>query len=137
MALDLFDFIKVMFTDSKKYSQLKNSDKARHFFMVNRFFSIQYPTTAQQLNRVGINGWAVVDLWQIVASRFKRVPGWIYTKTKKSSTEKTWKPDPEIAKIWMQKNGLGERELKNAIQFNPEEMKKLFSSLEKQLKMYD
>jgi len=137
MALDLFDFIKVMFTDSKKYAQLKNSDKARHFFMVNRFFSIQYPTTAQQLNRVGINGWAVVDLWQIVASRFKRVPGWIYTKTKKSSTEKTWKPDPEIAKIWMQKNGLGERELKNAIQFNPEEMKKLFSSLEKQLKMYD
>jgi hypothetical protein len=135
--MELFDFVKVMFTDPKKYSQLKNSDKAKHFFMIQRFMAIQHPTTAQQLNRVGMNGWAVVDLWQLVASRFKRVPGWIYTKTKKSPTDKVWKPDPEVAKIWMQRNNLGERELKDAIRFNPEEMKKLFSSLEKQLKMYD
>ena len=137
MALELFDFVKVMFSDPKKYSQLKNSDKARHFFMIQRFMAIKHPTTAQQLNRVGMNGWAVMDLWQLVASRFSRVPGWIYTKTKKVASEKVWKPDPEVAKIWMDRNGVGERELNDAIRFYPDEMKKLFNSLEKQIKMYD
>jgi len=135
--MELFDFIKVMFTDPKKYSQLKNSDKSRHVFMIQRFMSIQHPTTAQQLNRVGMNGWAVVDLWQIVASRFKRVPGWIYTKTKKAPSDKIWKPDPEVSAYWMKHNQVGERELKDAIRFNPEEMKRIFSSLEKQIKMYE
>jgi len=135
--MELFDFIKVMFTDPKKYSQLKNSDKSRHVFMIQRFMSIQHPTTAQQLNRVGMNAWAVVDLWQIVASRFKRVPGWIYTKTKKAPSDKIWKPDPEVSAYWMKHNQVGERELKDAIRFNPEEMKRIFSSLEKQIKMYE
>lgn len=135
--MELFDFVKVMFTNPKKYSQIKNSDKSRHYFMIQRFFSIQHPTTAQQLNRVGINPWAVVDLWQLVSSRFNRVPGWIYTKTKKVSTEKTWKPDQEIAKIWMKRTGLGERDLKDLIKFKPDEMKKLFTSLEKQIKVHD
>ena len=105
--------------------------------MVNRFMAIKHPTTAQSLNRVGINSWAVIDLWQIVASRFNRVPGWIYTKTKKVATEKTWKPNPEVAKVWMEKNGVGEKELKESIRFYPQEMKKLFASLEKQIQMYD
>jgi hypothetical protein len=137
MAYELFDFVKVMFTNPKKYSEIKNSDKSRHYFMIQRFMSIQHPTTAQQLNRVGVNPWAVVDLWQLVASRFNRVPGWIYTKTKKVATEKTWKPDPEIAKIWMKRTGLGERDLKDLIKFKPDEMKKLFTSLEKQIKVHD
>ena len=135
--MELFDFVKVLFADGKKYDQLKNSEKARHFFMINRFFSIKYPSTAQQLNRVGINSWAVVDLWKIVGSRFGKVPGWIYTKTKKTKSDKEWKPDPEVSKIWMQRNNVGERELKDAIRFYPEEMKKLFSSIEKQIKVYD
>ena len=135
--MELFDFVKVIFTDPKKYSTLRNVDKSRHFFMVNRFFAIKYPITAQALNRTGINGWAVMDLWQIVASRFSKVPGWIYTKTKKVASEKVWKPNPEVASIWMQRNNVGERELKEAIRFYPEEMKKTFSSLEKQIQMYD
>jgi hypothetical protein len=135
--MELFEFVKVMFTDPKKYSTLRNVDKGKHFFMINRFMSIKHPTTAQALNRVGMNPWAVMDLWQLVASRFNRVPGWIYTKTKKATSEKTWKPNPEISAIWMQRNGVGERELRDAIRFYPEEMKKTFSSLEKQIQMYD
>jgi len=137
MALQLFDFIKVMFTDQKAYSEIKTSDKGRHYFMIQRFMAIKYPSTAQQLNRVGINPSAVVDLWQIVCSRFNRVPGWIYTKTKKVSVEKTFSPDPESARLWMDRNGLGERDLKMAIQFHPEEMKKVLKSIEKQIKMHD
>ena len=135
--MELFELTKIIFTDPSKYKTIRNSEKAKHFFMIQRFFSIKHPTTAQSLNRVGINPWAVVDLWQIVGSRFNRVPGWIYTKTKKVESEKIWKPNPEVAKIWMQRNGVGERELKESIRFYPEEMKKIFKSLEKQIQMYD
>lgn len=137
--MELFDFIKVIFTDHKKYKELKNSDKARHHFMVQRFFAIKYPTTAQQLNRNGINGWAVMDLWSIVAQRFgNRVPGWIYTKTKKApSAEKKWKPDADLAKFWMKRTGMSQRDLDDAIKFSPEETKTMFSNLAKQIKQDD
>jgi hypothetical protein len=135
--MELFDFMRMIFTNPQEYQKVKNTEKNKHYFMVQRFFSIKYPTTAQALNRNGITGWAVVDLWQIVASRFQRVPGWIYTKTKKAPSEKIWKPNPEVAKLWMERNGLGERDLQDAIKFNPEAMKKSFSALEKQIEMYD
>lgn len=141
MALDLFDFVKVLFTDPKKYSALKNSDKSRHFFMVQRFMSIKHPTTAQSLNRVGTNPWAVMDLWHIVAYRYgqklKRVPAWIYTKTKKVSSEKTWKPSADIAMLWMIRTGMTQRDLEDLLKFNPEEMKRIFTSIEKQIKTND
>jgi hypothetical protein len=137
--MELFEFIKVLFTDPKRYSQVKSSDKGRNFFMVQRFMSIKFPTTAQQLNRVGMNGPATMDLWQMIVRRFNgRVPGWIYTKTKKlEKNEKVYKPDPEAAKVWMERNSLTERDLKDAIRFHPDEMKKIISSIEKQIKMYD
>jgi len=135
--MELFDFVRVMFTNPTEYAKQKNAEKGKHFFMVNRFFAIKHPTTAQALNRVGQNGWAAVDLWQIVASRFQRVPGWIYTKTKRTTTsEKVWKPNPEVARLWMERNNVGERELKEAIKYNPEEMKKSFTALEKQIELY-
>lgn len=137
MALDLFPFVNMMFTNPREYEKVKNADKGRHTFMINRFFGIKYPTTAQSLNRNGINGWAVVDLWQIVAARFGKVPFWIYTKTKKAPTDKIWKPNPEVATLWMERNGLGPKDLEIAIKFNPEEMKKSFASIEKQIQLYD
>ena len=109
--MELFDFTKVLFGKPNEYQKLKTIEKGKHFFMIQRFFSIKFPSTAQQLNRNGINGSAVVDLWQIVGQRFGRVPGWIYTKTKKVANEKVWKPNPEVATIWMQRHGLGERDL--------------------------
>ena len=135
--MELFDFTKVLFGKPNEYQKLKTIEKGKHFFMIQRFFSIKFPSTAQQLNRNGINGSAVVDLWQIVGQRFGRVPGWIYTKTKKVASEKVWKPNPEVATIWMQRHGLGERDLQLAIKFNPEEMKKYFQKLEKQIEVYD
>ena len=46
--------------------------------------SIKYPSNAQMFNINGINGGNVVDSWSMVASRFKSVPRWFYTKTKKA-----------------------------------------------------
>ena len=61
--MELFEFIRILFTDPKKYDTLKNSDKAKNFFMVQRLMAIQYPATSQSLKRVGRNPWAVIDLW--------------------------------------------------------------------------
>lgn len=137
MSVNLFDLIHIMFTDAKKYAQIKNSDKGKHYFLVQRFMSIKYPTTAHSLSRVGINPSAVVDLWQMVACRFSRVPGWIYTKTKKQEREKELDVNTDAAKFWMERNSLTERDLKNAYKFNPEEMKKILKAIEKQISVYD
>ena len=135
--MELFELVKIMFTDSTRYSTLKNSDKSKNFFMINRFFAIKFPMTANSLNRIGMNSWAVIDLWQLVASRFSKVPGWIYTKTKKIPSDKIWKPDPIVAEVWMRRNEVGFRELQEAIRFHPEEMKRVFTLLEKQIQTYD
>ena len=85
--MQLFDLVKVMFTNPKKYSDIKNSDKAKNHFMINRFMAINYPEQAQVVNKNGINGIGVIDTWQFITSRFKKVPGWIYTKTKKTKKQ--------------------------------------------------
>lgn len=135
--MELFGFIKVLFTDPKTYQNIKNSEKGKHFFMTNRFFAIKWPSTAHQLNRVGITGWAVVDLWSIVARRFSRVPGWIYTKVNRTKSDKIVVPDSDAARLWMTSNNLTERDLKDAIHFYPKEMKKTLKSIENQMNMYD
>lgn len=132
--MQLFDLIRVMFTNPTKYQNLKNSDKAKNMFMINRFFAIKYPTTAQSLNKNGINPWAVVDLWQLVSKRNNRVPGWIWTKTKKAEKQKKqWTPDKNIAKFWMNANKLTQKDLDAAIKYNPKELKKTLDNLKKRI----
>ena len=41
--MQLFEFIKVLFEDREQYAELARYDKAKQFFMLNRFMSIQYP----------------------------------------------------------------------------------------------
>ena len=85
----LFDFVKIMFTKQKEYYDIKQFNKKRHHFMINRFFAIKFPANAQLFNVNGINPISVIDSWALVASRFRGVPGWIYTKTKKSKKKTT------------------------------------------------
>ena len=103
----LFDFVKIMFTKPKEYNAIKNHNKKRHHFMINRFFAIKFPANAQLFNVNGINPIAVIDSWQLVAQRFKGVPGWVYTKTKKSTTVKDkskYIPSEEAIKVFLEKN---------------------------------
>ena len=132
--MQLFDLVRIMFTDPNKYAKVKNSDKAKNMFMINRFMAIKHPTTAQSLNKNGINPWAVVDLWQLVAKRNNRVPGWIWTKTKKAeAAKKTWTPDKDLANFWMKANNLTQKDLDAAIKYNPEELKKILNNLKKRI----
>ncbi len=132
----LFSFVKIFFTDSNTYSQLKRYDKSKNRFMINRFMSINYPTMAQKLNRVGTDAANVVDSWYMIAQRYTRVPGWIYTKLSKQTKvdNKVYDPDPEALKIYLNKYQIGQRDYKLALKFNAEAIMKEIDYIEKQIK---
>ena len=104
----LFDFVKIMFTKRDSYANVKESSKKRHHFMINRFMSIKFPANAQLFNFNGINGSKVIDSWQMVASRFNKVPGWIYTRTKSSNkiVKEKYQPSDEALRFYMKKTKL-------------------------------
>jgi hypothetical protein len=108
--------------------------------MVNRFFAIQYPANAQFFNKNGINPIAVIDSWSLVAARFKSVPGWIYTKTKKVEKEVSSKskyiPSEEVISFFMEKNEIGKREFKELEKFAKEDLYLTLQRLEDSMQVY-
>ena len=136
----LFDFVKLIFTKPQQYRNVKNFNKKRHQFMINRFFAIKFPTNAQALNVNGINPVAVVDSWAMVASRFKGVPGWIYTKTKKTKKEATNKkqyiPSDDAIKFFIEKNEIGKREYAELEKFAKAELYQQLQAIETAMKVY-
>lgn len=134
----LFDFVKILFTRPADYKKIKQVNKKRHHFMVNRFFAIKYPANAHLFNINGINGANVVESWSMVASRFKSVPGWIYTKTKKStSNEKdTYIPDPRALALYLEKNEIGTREVEELKIFAKDQLYADLQKIEKQIDVY-
>jgi len=128
-----------MFTKPKEYNAIKNHNKKRHHFMINRFFAIKFPANAQLFNVNGINPIAVIDSWQLVAQRFKGVPGWVYTKTKKSTTVKDkskYIPSEEAIKVFLEKNEIGKREFKELEKYSREELYKTLQVIEKSMQVY-
>lgn len=134
----LFDFIKIMFTKKEHYSKMKQFNKKRHHFMVNRFMAIKFPGNAQLFNFNGINGGRVIDCWQMVASRFNKVPGWIYTRTKssKKNIKEKYQPSEEALRLYMDKNEIGKREIEELKQFCKEQFYSDLKQLENQIKVY-
>jgi hypothetical protein len=137
----LFDFIKIMFTKPKDYHNIKNYNKKRHHFMINRFFAIKFPGNSQLFNVNGINPIAVIDSWAMVATRFKGVPRWIYTKTKKSAKKAkpvkgVYIPSDEAVRLFMDKNEIGMREFKELEKFAPSELNTSLKSIERSMKVY-
>ena len=134
----LFDFVKIMFTKPALYKDIKQHNKKRHHFMVNRFMSIKYPGNAQLFNINGINGGNVVDSWSMVAARFKSVPGWFYTKTKKSKKNivDKYNPSERALQIYMDKNQIGQREILELKQFAKEAFYADLQKIEQQIDVY-
>ena len=134
----LFDFVKIMFTKKEDYRKIKESSKKRHHFMINRFMSIQFPANAYLFNFNGISGNKVIDCWQMVASRFNKVPGWIYTRTKtsKKNVREKYQPSEEVLRFYMEKNEIGKREIEELKQFNKEQFYSDLKKLENQIKVY-
>jgi hypothetical protein len=133
----LFDFVKIMFTRPAEYKNIKQLTKKRHHFMVNRFFAIKYPTTAQLFNINGIIGANVVECWSLVANRFNSVPGWIYTKTKAAPANKDkYTPDPFAVQLYMEKNEIGRREFEELKTFAGEMLYEDLQKIERQIGVY-
>jgi hypothetical protein len=135
----LFDFINIMFTDRKKYDTLNPYIKAKHQFMINRFFSIKFPSQAQMFNKNGISGYGVVESWSFVAKRFNSVPRWFWQKTKSKNSKKKLKytVNDEASIMFMRINKIGKREFEDLIKFNEKELNKILDNLQKQIETKD
>lgn len=136
----LFDFVKIMFTKPAQFKQIKNHNKKRHHFMINRFFAIKYPTNAQLFNFNGINGANVVESWAMVAQRFKSVPLWWYTKTKKAdpaAKADKYTPSETAIQIYMQKNEIGNREFNELKTFAKDALYADLQRIETQIDVYN
>lgn len=135
----LFDFVKIMFTKPEQFRAIKNHNKKRHHFMVNRFFAIKYPTNAQVFNYNGINGANVVECWGMVAQRFKSVPGWWYTKTKKAdpaAKADKYTPSDQVVELYMTKNEIGRREFNELKTFAKDALYADLQKIETQIDVY-
>jgi len=106
--------------------------------MINRFMSIKYPSNANLFNINGINGANVVESWSMVASRFKSVPGWFYTKTKKAkkNVADKYNPSERALQIYMDKNQIGAREIVELKQFAKESFYTDLKKIEEQIDVY-
>ena len=131
--MKLFDYIKVLFGQDLPWEKLKGYDKSKNSYMVNRFMSIKFPIQANMFNALKIDPVGQAEAWRMVASKFNRVPGFIYTKTKASKKIKTWVPDPKALEFYLKINEIGERDFKEAMKHYPSEVKNAITVLEKQM----
>lgn len=130
--MKLFDYINVIFdANNAKWEEVSELDMARNAFMLNRLMSIKFPVQAQMLNIMKISPVGQAQAWRNIAKQFKRTPGFIYTKTKNMSSDKTRKLNEDAVAMYMKMNEIGEKEFKDAYKFNQEEVEKALDILEK------
>jgi hypothetical protein len=131
--MDLFDYIKCIFSQSKDYENLPDYVKKKHAFMTNRFLSIQYPIQADMFNKININPVGVADSWRRVGIRHKRTPGWIFTKTKKKPKDSVYSPSEEALTFYLKINEIGMREYRDAMKYEPEKITSDLKTIQKQI----
>jgi len=116
--MELFDFLKVMFSKNGEYEKLKDYEKKKFFFMVScRFMSIAYPIQANMFNNIRVNQARTLDYWhRNMINAHNGIPNWIYTKTKKSSEKKVTKvPSDDAIKIYLTKNNYSMKQLDESV----------------------
>jgi len=133
--MKLFDYIKVLFGKDAQWERVSGYDKSKNSFMTNRFMSIKFPIQANLFNTLKIDPIGQAEAWRLVSSKFNRVPGFIYTKVKKSAKQKAkeWSPNPKALELYMKFNEIGEREYKEALKINPSQVQSSIDILEKQM----
>ena len=114
---DLFGFINSMFKP-EEFKKTKMHDRAKHFFMINRFASIKFPVQASYFNNLKINPGQTVTYWQENWSKmYNRTPGWMYVKTAKAKEAKK-KAQPitdETIRVYCEKFQLSRRDIEEAL----------------------
>jgi len=133
--MKLFDYIKVLFGKDAQWEKTSNYDKSKNSFMTNRFMSIKFPIQGNMFNTLKIDPVGQAEAWRLISSKFNRVPGFIYTKVKKSAKQKAkeWNASPKALELYMKFNEIGEREYREALKYNPTEVQSSIDKLEKQM----
>jgi len=133
--MKLFDYIKVLFGKDVNWDKVSNYDKSKNSFMTNRFMGIKFPIQANMFNTLKIDPVGQAESWRLISSKFNRVPGFIYTKVKKTpkQKEKEWNPNPAAKEMYMKFNEIGEREYREALKHNPSLIQSSIDTLEKQM----
>ena len=86
--MELFTFIRLLFSNSKEYSSITPGEKRKQYFMTQRRCAINHPLEANALQHVKINQSAVIDFWQrFLSKKYKFFPNWMYTKGVKKTQE--------------------------------------------------
>lgn len=120
-----------------EWKKIKDTDKARNFFMLNRFMSIKYPVQASILSHYKINAVSVSDYWhRTMNTLYSSTPGWIYAKTKKKADveKKLDLPSNEMIKWYCEKNEITRKDFDQNVKFFGEKFVSELKSLEKILK---
>jgi hypothetical protein len=136
--IQLFDYLKLVFSkNEKEWKELKDTDKARNFFMLNRFMAIQFPIQVNYLSHYKIDPVAVSDYWhRTMSSKFSSTPKWVYAKTvkKKDQEKKLDLPSSEMIKWYCEKNEITRSEFDLNVKFFGESFIDEIKKLEKILK---
>lgn len=122
----LFDFMKILFEYPDVFKKLKPYEKARHFFMCQRFMSIQHPVQANYLQHTKTNPSEVMNFWHDTMTRlYSKVPGWMYIKTAKAKA-KAKKSNANIKEATIEEYchrfGYSKRQVRESIEFFGDKM---------------
>ena len=136
--IQLFDYLKLVFSkNEKEWNELKDTDKSRNFFMLNRFMSIQFPVQASFLCHYKIDPVSVSDYWhRKMSAKFSSTPKWIYAKTvkKKDQEKKLDLPSTEMIRWYCEKNEISRKEFDQHVTFFSDKFLSEIKDLEKILK---
>ena len=115
--MELKDFIKALIERPEDYKNLRSTEKAKFFFMTQRFMSIAFPIQAQAFNHIKISQAETLDYWQSSLNKlYKKTPTWIYTKTKKADKAKKLEmPSDEAVKYYLERTKMSKKQLDDAI----------------------
>ncbi len=137
--MDLFDFIKIIFTNPTEYLKVPHGEKRKNFFMIQRRMSINYPLQANVLQHTKINQSAVIDFWQwFVRKQYKQVPSWMYIKGVKKSQETKEKKinvSQKLISEYAKYFKIDRKSIVDALEFYPNEIIIELKNFEKNLNM--
>ena len=124
--MELFDFIKVIFTNPSEYSSITPGEKRKHYFMCQRRFAINFPMQANALQNLKINQAAVIDFWQIfLRKQYAYTPKWMYTtgvKKAQEVKEKKQSVSNELIKEYCRYTQADPKSVRDALEFYPNDM---------------
>jgi len=136
--MELFDVVKSIFKKNSEWDKVSRNDKVKNFFMVNRIMSIQFPVQADQFNHTKILPRPVIDWWHDTLSKYyTKMPGWIFTKTRKgpniSNKASDYEADKDVELFVMNRFEISRRELSDLRNFYPEKYRNWMESVKDQI----